>query len=432
MKTRKIKINKNILPLIILLTTVSLKWLIEGILDIAILEVVIFSIVIASALIKTKLKIYCQGCIWLLFIFNIVLSLAIHGSGVNMWGRGLVTSLIICFVLVIDSPISVYRQFVKYSIILGIITALFVFIHFIMGNAFNQIYFPLLTTTAEGMASLYYRYGYYFGMMYNPHEPAGLVIFASAAILLWSMIVRSKRILPYAASVLLLIAALLTGKKAVLICAVAAFTLTILVLYGSRKQIVRCMAFLILLIIFTVIFIIISINNPNSQIFFRFNSFFSSIFDGSSFDSGRFRLYKIAFDEWQENKLFGIGWRNFNSTLTTKYGMYTGHEVNCDYLQFLCETGIIGLLISLFPIIAMLRKTVFVCRYIIRNCNDHSELWVMLWAVFVQIFTLIYAFVEIPFFDIVYLSLYIISCVIINSIYIRRRQYIYEQKQQIN
>ena len=412
-----------------MLITACMKWLIEGVLDQALIEVVLLTAGIAFIVLKKGLRLNVIAMPWLLYIINIVMSLLINGSTFGLWGRALVTILITTFVFFVDAPLEKYWLIMKWVLGLGCLTAGMIFIHFLMGAGFNQLYFPLLSETAREMANLYSRYGYYFGLLYNPHEPAGLVSFAIAAIIIWKQLsgTRRKKWL-YAVVGVLAVALLLTGKKAIFVCMILTLTLTVLILYGSRKQVLRGIAFLLGLIVLVVLFVVIALRYPEIGVFARFSEFLQQIAMGQDIDdSGRFALYVHAIAEWEENKLFGIGWRHFNKLTTTKFNMYRSHEVNCDYLQWLCETGIVGFMLSMIPVAIMAYRTMFVARKMIRRARNRRAQWIMLMAVHIQVFTLIYAFVEIPFFDIVYYSIYIISCIVINSAYSRRRP-IYEQR----
>ena len=184
------------------------------------------------------------------------------------------------------------------------------------------------------------------------------------------------------------------------------------------------MLFLLCLLVGIVVFIVISLNNPEVAIFNRFNQLFQQVASGETLGSGRLQLYNAAIAEWQESKWFGIGWRAFNAMTTTKFGFTRAHEVNCDYLQWLCETGIIGFVLGIIPVAIMAYRSTYVGRKLLRRFKNKTEQWILLFSVFIQMFTVIYAFVEIPFFDIVYSAIYVLSCVIINSAYSRRNLYL--------
>lgn len=115
--------------------------------------------------------------------------------------------------------------------------------------------------------------------------------------------------------------------------------------------------------------------------------------------------------------MWGVGWFQFNGYTVSRFGYPKTHSVNLDYLQFLCETGIVGFVFMMTPIIVMVRRTFIVCKNALKNIAEKSKLWTILFAVFVQLFTLMYAFIEVPFYTVMYFAIYIFSCMIINNAY---------------
>lgn len=403
-----------------LLSLVCMKWLVEGILDKSIIEAMLCLLLCAFLLVDQQWKIKRVGIIWVPFIFNIVLSLTIHDSSFGIWGRGAITVGTACFAFLIDIPVERYKNVFKLLVTIGIITAILVMFQYFAGGFFDKVYYPMLSEKARQTFSLYKRKGYYFGLLYNPHEPAGLITFGIAGLILWKYASRSKGYFIYLISLLMAIPLLLTGKKGVLFIAVIALGIMIMVLHGSRKQWMKALKFLAAIFVVAALLVYLSLKHPEIAIFNRFRRFLLGLIAGDSIDSGRYSLYQMALSEWRGHELFGIGWRHFNALTVEKYGMTQYHEVNCDYLQWLCETGIIGFILSIIPVGTMLYRSIFVCRKLIRRAKSQIETWVLLFAGLIQIFTFMYAFVEIPFFDIIFFAVYICSCIVIDSAYVRR------------
>lgn len=401
---------------------VCMKWLIEGILDKPIIEAAICLSLCIFLLVDQQWKIKRAGIIWVPFIFNIVLSLTIHDSSFGIWGRGAITICTVCFALLIDIPVERYKSVCKFLITIGIFTAILVMLQYFAGEIFDKIYYPMLTEKAKQSFSLYKRKGYYFGLLYNPHEPAGLITFGIAGLILWKYASKAKGYLIYFIAFLMAIPLLLTGKKGVLFIAVVALGIMILVLHGSRRHWLKALRFVTIIIAAVGLLVYLALKHPEIAILNRLRLFFVGLMAGDSIDSGRLNLYRMALSEWKGHELLGIGWRHFNALTVEKYRMTQYHEVNCDYLQWLCETGIIGFVLSIIPVGIMLYRTFFVCRRLIQRARSKTETWVLLFAGLIQIFTFIYAFVEIPFFDIVFFAVYVFSCIVINSAYVRRRE----------
>ena len=78
----------------------------------------------------------------------------------------------------------------------------------------------------------------------------------------------------------------------------------------------------------------------------------------------------------------------------------------------------------MIPILVMVRRAVFVGRMTVRRTREDAIQWIVFFAVFVQLFTMIYGFIEDPFYDVMFFSVYIFSCIIINNAYrkIRRKK----------
>lgn len=413
----------GIISLMLIFIMSCMKWLIEGIIDKPIIEVFICLSVLLFYCVNRGMKIQKISIVWTLYMINIIVSLAIHQSTIGLWGRGAVTVLTTALILFINEPVEKYSSVIKMITYTGLINAGLVVIHFITKAVFNQFYISILNEKAAATAQLYMRSGYYFGLLYNPHEPAGLIAFAIVSLIIWNMITKAHKISIYVLCMAMLIPILMTGKKAVLICSLIAFAITILVLYGSRKQFTRSIAFIFALILLIVLFYNIVIRHPEIDVFNRFGNFFNRLISQESVDSGRILLYQRAISEWNDHKIWGIGWRHFNALTVNKFNMTQSHEVNCDYLQWLCETGIVGFVLSIIPVVIMLFRTMRVTRRQLRRFGkiySNKIQWVILMACYIQFYTLIYAFVEIPFFDIVFFTIYIISCIVINSTYSRR------------
>ena len=69
------------------------------------------------------------------------------------------------------------------------------------------------------------------------------------------------------------------------------------------------------------------------------------------------------------------------------------------------------------PIIYSLWQTIICWKRILKDNTSAYENWIVLFAIFVQLFIVLYAFFEVPFYNIMYFTIYILSGVIINTYY---------------
>jgi len=420
LKENRYKIKAEIIPLIILLLTSCAKWFFEGILDFTLMEAAIIFIGVFYAIMLKKCRMTKSGLPWLLFILNIGFSLLTHDATLGQWGRGLITILSISYIFFMNYPLEKFHGIMKLLGALGTITAFLVVLHFVSGDAFRKLYFPLLGATARNSAELYTRHGYYFGVYYNPHNAAGLISFAIVIFVIWNILSKKKKLVFWLIPLVMIIPLLMTGKKAIMACMILAVTIEIMMLFASRKQWHKAFGILACVLLLCAGFVAFVITHPEITVLNRFSKLFAQLVAGESVASSRLELYRYAIAEWLEHPFFGIGWRGFNALTTIKYHMTQSHEVNCDYLQWLCETGIVGFIMSMIPVCIMFRRSIYVCRNVARKCKNNKSTWIILVSIYIQIFTLIYAFVEIPFFDIIFFSVYIVSCIIVNNAYIRR------------
>ena len=284
----------GIILLVILFLMSCMKWLIEGILDRNVLEVLICLMIYFFYFAHGGSKVKKMSLIWVVYIINIFISLLIHESTFGLWGRAAVTALSVGLILIVDEPIKNYKNIMVLMMAVGIIVAGTVVIHYLTKDSFNRIYVSMLNETAAQTARLYIRSGYYFGLLYNPHEPAGLIAFSIVAILTWKANYKSKNLLIYIIFILLGICLLLTGKKAVLICALITLLIVVLCLYGTRKQVIRGLILLAAVILLIYVFIIAAISHPEIAFFNRFNILFYQLLGGGVADSGRILLYQRA------------------------------------------------------------------------------------------------------------------------------------------
>lgn len=416
-----IKRNKDVLPLYILLVTACLKWMIEGILGQPLFEVFLLGGALGLLVSKRGIKVKKVSVVWVLYITNIFFSVVFHDPSVGRIGRVLVMIEIICFMLFVKYDQQMYPQIYDFIIKLSFFYGFFMLLQLFLKERFNNMYFPMLIKNYEYVANHYYRQGYYFGLIFNPHEIACLLSVALVALILWQVVVNRFDFLRCSCCFVLFFLMLLTQKKGVIALSLISLILVMCVLFATRKHWIRIMGLFVIVSIGVLAFVYYIKTHSDSVLLYRISQFFVRLSDNQIMDSGRGVLRQFAINEFSNHKAFGIGWRKFNSLTTSIYGYDSGHEVNYDYLQWLCETGIVGFVMNIIPVLIMVRRTVLICAKYVRNEKRLRIKWSVLIAAFSQFFTVMYGFIEIPFYDILVFSIYIISCIVINAAYLQYR-----------
>ena len=146
-----------------------------------------------------------------------------------------------------------------------------------------------------------------------------------------------------------LIAVILSGERMSLLFYLANILL-ILFLASNKKIFVLNLSILIGILVLMYNF------NPNAKN--RFNNFY---FDVSNFkDSNHARVFSAAYNIWEKNKIFGVGLKNYRilcddekiDKITNKNSLCSTHPHNI-YIEILTETGLLGLFLFLFFMIAI-------------------------------------------------------------------------------
>ena len=132
-------------------------------------------------------------------------------------------------------------------------------------------------------------------------------------------------------------ALLLTGKRGHLIFIIAALYLTYYFSLAGRKSATKLYKTLVVVVVaFITLFVIVNMIPSLSVISTRMQSALEG--DDTSVII-RFELWEIAWKNFRQNPIFGIGWHQFLHTLSSAVGSNREFEVHNVYLQLLCETG---------------------------------------------------------------------------------------------
>lgn len=429
----RIEIKRETIAIYCLLLVSAIRWFIRGYYG---HENIVNSIILIFGLCCIfKAKFSSVNYFWILY------SVAIAGNVIFFTGwasRKLMPVYVLLALFPVLSTIhrvdSYYEKYIKTIIGFGTFVSLSVILQFFLGDRFNEVVRFGLREPFYSLSWGYIRGKYFSGICYAPHDASGFICFALFSFIITLIsIKKSIKAKHIFLMVILVLAFLLTQKKGIILSFIISLFLVFTFVNADKRNIGNLIIYLFFFVVMLSIIFFYMRSHLDNPIFYRLNKLFTALLNDEEVTfSGRTVLYRQAWSLWSEKKLFGIGWRRFNSLAFSTFNEsinLIGHEVNCDYLQFLCELGVIGTIFVLIPIFVEFYRSVFVLRIIRKDKEMFVKYKNTIIAVLLNIFTLIYAFVEIPFNDETFLGIYFFSCIVINSAYSNfKKSYVDTQK----
>lgn len=134
---------------------------------------------------------------------------------------------------------------------------------------------------------------------------------------------------------------------------------------------------------------------------------------------GRTRYWALALESFKGHPIFGIGWGQYELLAGEMYSKYV--DAHNNYLQFMCEMGIIGFFAFVVFAIVNLYRTVVCYKNAVGGSFRHN--YRLAFSLCFQIFTLLYSFTGNPFYTTVtFMTYYLVSTI---------SKYYYNQRKKI-
>lgn len=287
----------------------------------------------------------------------------------------------------------------------------------------NNIYPTFDTQQKSHLYAQVVRNGYATGLAshYSANGMNIAIALCTIYAFLYNKMRKLKRVFLVLGLIIFLATLFSTGKRGVLIFALAALLFTYIVC--NRDLLENKLIKLILIVaatgtlIYILSFYVESIGVTIERMFETLGMGKNSTLDVSN---GRFKLYSIALSLFAENPIFGIGWRQFTNDVSIYYGddsaLRDAHNV---FLQLLCETGIVGFLVFTTLFVSAFALTIYI---IVRSGREGVVLpqkcsMFMAFSLCYQTFFLLYCMTGNPLYDLQTVYVYILSIGISACIY---------------
>lgn len=301
---------------------------------------------------KKGIYVYRSSLLWVCIILSFMISNTASFdiyTCVNM----LIYVFGVLFVVFCRRTLDAYDSSIKTLKILAGLYIASIYFQYLAPNLFEQLFLERF----DSSSLLYYQSPYLIGMGGSPGVATVNCTIAFAILISFNKDCKMKTYmvkLPY--MLVILTAYFLIGKKSGLLSAVFGVIMVYLVRKEGKiwKKIITLLS--CLFVLGCIVYCVIQLNE-DLFISLKIKEGIKQFIEGEDFSSGRITLYKAACKEFLRYPILGMGWQGFSA----KYGNLV-HNI---YLQLLCETGVIGFLLFMMPIVAIYFRT---CN-MIRNCK---------------------------------------------------------------
>ncbi len=335
-------------------------------------------------------------------------------------------SMVICIAYVLAAPTearSVRRA--GGAMYLGAMAmAAFVLVFTLLPELFVSTVYPLLSETARRYYDFFAPLGY--GVSLGTYSYTDYVLFLGIAVCCADLAVKPRtgwRIWGNALSLaLLLLAMIVLGRRGELLAAAAAVMVLVLALCSRRKRRIILASGSVFAAAATVLVLAFLPQLGQIPVLARYVATIEQLLSGADFTSGRGPLLAMAVTGFRLKPIFGLGWGQYLQ-LSAQVGMCDtdGNLIeDCHniYLQFLCETGIVGTVLLLIPIFYLLLTTCRMLRYT-KHQADREPLRFVCISFLLQFFLLFLGLYDPSFQKIVFWCFYALALLFANAALIR-------------
>ncbi len=404
MNITKVKINRTIIYAFVLSFIAISRCFTSSIFPSSSIEYIVLIAATIWGLNRIKKPTGVVDMLWLLMPIIVILN---HAEGYSQ----LHMIIFLCAVLsryILRVKINSFNVIQLVLLTFSIVTATVTWISLISPGIYINIFLPFLNDSGHsevirqlnlgnlcGLTDHYSRNAYYV--------TAGLMVCFSR---LWGGTTKKKTY--YTVIAFEFVTLLAIGKRGHLIFLLSALYIVYMLMQPSltkkMKRSLKALAIVVIAAIAAYYFI------PSARRTFERFLLENS---GADFSNGRFTNYALAFSVFLRNPIFGIGYGGFRSVTNN---IYAG--VHNDYIQFLCETGVVGFTVFIGLGICCLYEVLNLLRKYVKGIYQitDKEKNILLWSAIFQIFVLTYSFTGLPHFDFEINTIYLMACAVPGSI----------------
>ncbi len=355
---------------------------------------------------------------WILALSVIVINLARLSFDINTFADLVTFSAGVIMVACSGEDVSLYRKSFHVIVFMAIYYAVTVWIQ-ILFTSFSDVFFSLLSEHNQDIIMRGQQSkSVYTGFSSNVAYTAGHIV---VGILVLLLVFRSNRNnrnnwMTWFGIAFLVTTLLVTGKRSSIAFAIISVSIVyVFAAKGWQRKLYRIsviMSVIVALIIVVYAFYDVLQSIPGIS---RIVNSVIGYTSGKDISSNRISIYSYAWELFIKNPVVGIGWGNFRNMTIGNITQAHTVEVHNIYLQLLCETGILGFIVVVFPMILFLIASFSAVGKVKEVNSTSSDITLnkaVRFSLAYQIYFLLYGLLENPLYDHNFLIMYMFSCAI--------------------
>lgn len=288
---------------------------------------------------------------------------------------------------------------------------------------FSRLVYPHFSETTRIYHDAFAGQGY--GVCLGNFTYTDYVIFAGMAVCCARLAVKprtSRVILTNGLSLaFLLLAMLVLGRRGELLAALLAVAILVLALCTRRRRRQLLVGGALLAAAAAVLTMLFLPQLKQVAVLERYIVTVEKLLSGQDVTTGRMTLYQIAWQAFLEHPILGIGWDQFYTLVPPSYQnipVLPIEDVHCVYLQFLCETGIVGTVLLTVPLFYLFLTTVRLMKAA-KYMEDPSVLRFAVFSFLLQFFLLFLGLYDPSFQKAVFWYIYTLALMFANAAMLR-------------
>lgn len=376
--------------------------------------------IIATVFLINRKKLTINNWSYLIFLMCVLVVFRNADIELGIWNYSkpiiFLTTVVVTMLVVQTKDFDVWKIYFSVISLAYIGYAFFTYLYFFNRQVFEQINFKLFPTAIYRMQEQYSQ-GCMCGL--TSHYSTNGMLLASGSIIFgcYALFSEKKKLYRYLAFVFVMVALLLTGKRAHVFFTLIALFYTYF-LYISKYQAKKYLIVFRVLIGLLLAYIVASFFFPDLLVSFNRAV---SMADTEDMTLGRVDMWNTALNGFLRNPLLGIGWGQ------ARYLSWLGMDIHNIYVQILTETGIVGGGIWLCWFSSFFLKTSRLMYRMACNASEYRNMPLLAFSVCYQAYFLLYGLTGNPLYEKENYVLYFVSC----GIYVMLKGYTKEHRERI-